>query len=653
VDFDHSLNTAVKKLREALGDEAGKPQYIETLPKRGYRFIGEVGAEDAAREDHIAPSVAADDVVRQVVTTLADAAVAAHAESRRRVRRALWGVTISLAVLIAGNEVVPWLMQPFPVPRIVSSRALTRTGYRKAVRQARPVTDGVSVYFQENRPAGLATLQVRLGGGEPSEISVSKLNYGSLRDISPDGSSLLLSALAPETRQWDTWIQPLPTGPARLIVRDARWPSWSPDGSSILFARNTDHDLYRANADGTDIRRLAGFPDITGLAISPDGKRIRFAVLPLGELWESGADGSNLHRILPKLEGGIGNWSRDGRYYFFALWGGDRSDLWVLREPRHWWQTTASAPIRLTFGPMSIGEPTVSRDGRQLLAVGVERHGELSVYDRKSGQFIPYLGGIPACYVDFSKDGKWIAYVSYPEGSLWRSRIDGSERRQLTTAPLAVLNPRWSPDGKLIAFTDYSNGDRRNLFLGAQHRIYMVSADGGAPMLLLAGNLGDPTWSPDGRSIAYDYNTAATPEVRILDLQTQGSKTVPGSQGLWSPRWSPDGKHLAALGAPPVRLGIFSFATEKWETTPGGYYSWPAWSHDGKFVYALNQEGVSLVRFNVTDYRMEQVASLKGFRYTAYFWWNDGWFGLTPDDRPITTRDTGIEEVYAFDLEYE
>jgi len=174
----------------------------------------------------------------------------------------------------------------------------------------------------------------------------------------------------------------------------------------------------------------------------------------------------------------------------------------------------------------------------------------------KTGEFVPHLNGIPACYLDFSRDGKWIAYVSYPEGTLWRSRIDGSERMQLTSLPLAVTNPSWSPDGKLILFTDVSNGDRRPRALyDGVHRIYAISADGGAPVLLMAGPLDSPTWSPDGRFIAYVQNNAKdNAELRIFDLQTQESTTIPGFQGLWSPRWSPDGNHLVALRAPFSKL---------------------------------------------------------------------------------------------------
>jgi len=648
VDFDHSLNTAIKKLRQALGDEAETPRYIETLPKRGYRFIGEVTAEEARQENHGAPPIAADDVVSPVVTNLADAAITAETESRSRTRR-IRVVMVSVAAFLGIAACGYWVTKPPPMPRIVNAHALTKTGFRKP---GRLVTDGVGVYFQEDRPSGFATLQARISGGEPAEMTVSKRDISLLQDISPDGSSLLTTRANPEG-EVDTWIQPLPAGPARLIMKDARWPLWTPDGKSILFARNNDKDLYRSNPDGTDVRRLATLPDITYPAISPDGRRIRFTVHPKYDLWEARADGSGAHAILPESGEGTtglnGNWSPDGKYFFFA-YGRERDDLWVLPEGRRWWQKTPINPVPLTFGPMSIEAPIVSKDGRQLFAKGVERHGELSVYDKKSAQFVPYLNGISACYVDFSWDGKWIAYVSYPEGTLWRSRIDGTEPMQLTAPPVAVINPRWSADGKLIVFTDLSNGDRSKLATEGVDRIYVVSADGGGPVLLLVGPFGDPTWSPDGRSIAYDYHApGVTTEIRILDLQTARSTTLPGSQGFWSPRWSPDGKYLVALGA---KLGLFSFTTQKWETLASGDFGWPAWSHDSQFVYAQNGQGDSLVRFNIIDGKMEEITSLKYFHSAAYFFWKAGWYGLTPDDRPMSTRDTEIDEIYAFDLEY-
>ena len=97
---------------------------------------------------------------------------------------------------------------------------------------------------------------------------------------------------------------------------------------------------------------------------------------------------------------------------------------------------------------MPLSSPVHSTDGKKLFVVGRTFRGELTRYDLKSGRFEPYLGGISAEYVAFSKDGQWVAYVSFPEGTLWRSKADGSERLQLTYPPMYALMPRWSPDGK-------------------------------------------------------------------------------------------------------------------------------------------------------------------------------------------------------------
>ena len=130
-----------------------------------------------------------------------------------------------------------------------------------------------------------------------------------------------------------------------------------------------------------------------------------------------------------------GLWSLDGKVFFFTAFDGDRNNLWALADEPPRSGRNPSPPQQLTFGPTSYGRPIISPDGKQLFAIGEQHQGELSVYDRKSEKFVPYLGGISVCFVDFSRDGQWMAYVSYPEGALWRSKIDGSEKRQLTRPP--------------------------------------------------------------------------------------------------------------------------------------------------------------------------------------------------------------------------
>ena len=105
-------------------------------------------------------------------------------------------------------------------------------------------------------------------------------------------------------------------------------------------------------------------------------------------------------------------------------------------------------PVRLTAGPLSLESPQPSADGKKIYVVGSQMRAELVRYDAKSSQFLPYLGGMSVMNLDFSRDGKWISYVKLPDGELWRSRIDGSEKLQLTARPRCLSRqPNGRPTG--------------------------------------------------------------------------------------------------------------------------------------------------------------------------------------------------------------
>ena len=640
VDFDLGLNTAVRKLRQALGDEADAPRYIETLPKRGYRFIGEVERIPTLPADLVIPP--------EPVPVKAD----------HRTRNSVLVGSVLASLMVA---VVIWRSMPGPLPRIVGTHLMARsalTAMGVGLPERKVLTDGKSVYFQERRPSGIATFQVPVAGGEDSEIPAVP---GFLTDISRDGSELLfIEAVNPQGSQFNVWTQPLPAGSPRLIVKGASDQAiWTPDGRGIFFTRKDDSELYRANADGSDEQRLATENYFYGLSLSPDGSRIRFGLFPDAtthsfRLTEIGADGSNPHPVLERGNVFRGTWSSDGKIYFFSAWDGDRYNLWAMRDDHSWLKTSAPVPKQLTVGPTWYGPPAISRDGTRLYAAGEEHRGELSIYDHNLDKFVPYLGGISVSCVDFSPDGQWMAYVSYPEGSLWRSKTDGTQKMQLTSPPMGVGYPRWSPDGKMIVFTGSSHEDKSPVGETTRSRIYVVSAEGGSPELLIAGDLGDPTWSPDGNRIAYGSGPQGdSSEVRIFNLQTRESTKVPASEGLWSPRWSPDGRYLVAFVGDGEKMALVTLATNTWQIIASGTgFGWESWSHDSKFVYA--QEGDSLVRIEIASHQRQQIAPLHGLKSVAYGFdkWSGGWFGLSPDDKPITTRDTGIEGIYALDLDY-
>jgi Tol biopolymer transport system component len=153
--------------------------------------------------------------------------------------------------------------------------------------------------------------------------------------------------------------------------------------------------------------------------------------------------------------------------------------------------------VQLTFGPLDFRECLPSKDSKKLFAVGVLPRGELVRYDSQSRQDVPYLSGISASMLTFSKDGDWVTYVAYPEGTLWRSKVDGSQRLQLTFRPMFAAGPCWSPDGKRIAFIAAEPGK--------PFKIHLVSGDGGSVEQVTTGERseGGLSWSADGNSLVF------------------------------------------------------------------------------------------------------------------------------------------------------
>src|SRR5262249_16637592 len=158
--------------------------------------------------------------------------------------------------------------------------------------------------------------------------------------------------------------------------------------------------------------------------------------------------------------------------------------------------------------------------------------------------------------VDFSRDGKWVAFVSDPDQTLWRSRVDGSERMQLSASGVSASLPRWSPDGKQIAYVDMRRG--------GLSKILLVSAQARASQEMLSENHDqlDPRWSSDGKHLAFGrapWLKAPVGEIniQILDLRTKQISPLQDSQNLFFPRWSPDGKYLAAVSSESKKLLLF------------------------------------------------------------------------------------------------
>src|SRR5262249_22805144 len=432
---------------------------------------------------------------------------------------------------------------------------------------------------------------VSTAGGETVPLVVPFQNPG-LDDVSPNGSELFVAS-NDGPYPFPYWLVPVSGGsPRPLVGIRAHDVHPSPDGKSIAYVVKSD--LCLARMDGSQTRKLVTLPEQAGrIAWSPDGTRLRFTMRDPGttrdSIWEVLADGSNLHRLVPGWNESesecCGSWTADGKYFVFEATSNGVSHLWAVREEGSFLRKVNREPVQLSTGPIQFRLPVPSKDGRKIYAVGDHTRGEIMRYEARSQEWIPYQQGKSIVSLDFTLDGQMVAYVAYPEGTLWRSNVDGSRPQQLTFPPMEVNCPSWSPDKKSIVFMARMPGQ--------QWKIYTVSSMGGQPEQLMArsGSEAFPHWSPDGKRIVFGGSPffgakdVGPTSLQILDLTTKQVSELPNSDFSFEGRWSPDGRYLVTLQFDFKRIILFDLSTGKRQELANGVLHFASWSRDGKYVY--------------------------------------------------------------------
>ena len=562
-------------------------------------------------------------------------------------------VAIIIAMAAVGSWLL-WLSHPLPPPSIAGARQLTNDGLLKT----NLASDGTNLYFTEISGQHYFISKVSSAGGAVSNLPLT-FPSAQLLDVSTAHASVLAAEYAAGPNSENSlWTYPLSGGAAqRFGDVHGQEAVWSPDGQNVLLIKGSS--LYVTSSSGGPAKELVSVPGTPYYPrYSPDGSRIRFSVgdtvQNTSSIWEVRSDGSGLHPLLPEWHEVsskcCGSWTSDGRYYIFQATPnelGSNGNLFAVAEPAGRFEKKRfEQPVQLTQGSISFGRPVLSPDNKKIWALGLHLHGAVVKYDPASGQYTPFLSGRSATDLDFSADGQWVTYISIPEGTLWRCRIDGTDMRQLTFAPARAALPRWSPDGNQIAYV--------NVEKGKPWAIFIVPAAGGSSQPLLRENTTqiDINWSTDGDKIIFGRVTEFKPEglsILVYDLKTQKLSSIPGSEGLFSPRLSPDGHYIAALSASLTKLMLYDTQTQKWsewQNVASGALNYPAWSADSKSIYfddLVSGEG-AYCRAKVGESHYEHVFALKNIeRYLGPF---GLWCGRTPDGSALFVQDTSVREVY-------
>jgi Tol biopolymer transport system component/DNA-binding winged helix-turn-helix (wHTH) protein len=509
VDVDHNLNTAINKIREVLGDSAESPHFVETLPRRGYRFIGEL-------ERPV-------EVVIHAVPVEPDRGW----RSRKLQLIIAAGVLAVSVIALAAGVVYRWYRQQRPQEQM----ALAAVPFTALPRQA------ISPAF------------------------------------SPDGSRIALAwngDPATGTKGFDLYVKALGSETLlRLTQHPSEWisPAWSPDGTQIAFHRvaGADTGIYVVPTLGGPERKLRStrtpwrvFVNIpfSGISWSPDGRWIAFADMAPEEesarlfLLSTETLETRQIPINPKCMGeGLPSFSHSGESlaYWCSLNGGDKATLSFLQLPDGKPRTIASFqawPTGLTW----------SADDKRLICSFWESFHELGEVTVANGSTkrLAFLGA--AAQPSVSTKGDTLAFgATYTSSNIWRRDLLHPEApaAELIPSSRGQFDAQYSPDGKRITFGSFRSG---------VEGVWISNEDGSNLVQISnpAQPSGSPQWSPDGNKIAFDSRPLDRWEIYVADA-TEGipKKLVTNISEVVRPHWSRDGKWIYFRSIEAGRMGVY------------------------------------------------------------------------------------------------
>jgi Tol biopolymer transport system component/DNA-binding winged helix-turn-helix (wHTH) protein len=640
-DFDHAINLVIGKLRATLGDSADVPHLIETLPRRGYRFI-------APLKEETNPSPT------PVVTPPKDAAEpsAAHERPVRAAGKRLWLIVGACAVVVVavallrvfatlrersttGGEVLPLVSMPGQQ----DSPAISPDGSQ------------VAFSYAGGPHPGIYTALV--GGEKPLQLTEGESDDDPA--WSPDGRQIAFVRFSESGDQKKLYVIPALGGSERHVYTTAypKWSqcnqmSWSPDGKSLIFSEALDNSA-KARLSVLSLADLTARPLTSphnqrfdcDPVFSPDGAKVAFASGPMGaflsDLFVLKISGGEPLRLTVGNSGGDAAWMPDGEEIVFDSPAGGFRGLWRI-------SASGGRAQQIAVSGTAIG-PSISRSGSQLayrtakvwdtiwrLDLKDERHALAPPVRLLSGRGVIWKPS-------YSPDGSKIAFESDRMGcgDLWMCDKDGSNCTQLTDLHGTSATARWSPNGRFLAFEsitqDYWQLGIRELPDGTPHMLTTFRDT----------NNGAPNWSRDGKWI-YFYSGHDGGGYQLWKIPMNGGSPVrvTTNGGVYGIE-SKDGRFL--YYAKYSECGIWKKSLDSGEETrlPISVCNWYEWDLTRDGIYFENPNFSPNGRIEYFDFAHGQTTPILALDKRASLF---GGLALSPDGKSLIFGQNELNESY-------
>ena len=525
VDYEKSVSKAVNKIREALGDSSENPRFIETLPRRGYRFLCPVEGVQAAEPGNLPLSDSPGELKPVELSWIR--------------HRPVLGVLATLALAITAGISI-WILSKRPVrepgpsaliavplttyPGLQSFPSFSPDGNQIAFAWSKPEQNNANIYVKLIGTENLLRLTDNPANDYAPAWSPDGRHIAFLRDVRPGRAAVLMVPAIggpPERRLSEI-----------AAICDGRTDpglSWSPDGKWLAMKDRqegeTQDSVYLISVESGEKRRLTYPPPGSGdgtPALSPDGKHLAFSrsiTFGVSEVYVQDLSNGQTATGAPKQisfrkqqASGLA-WTRDGREIIFASASGFSGGAVTL------WRVSASgsgSPRLMSIAGEHGLWPAISHQGDRL-AFSREYAQDQNIWrldlsgsSGKTNKVMRLIASTRNDYVpQYSPDGKRIAFISQRTGTdeVWVCNHDGSGAVQLTSLAAAITGcPRWSPDGARIAFDSNASGT---------FDVYVIDASGGQPRRLTDHAADDAvaSWSKDGRFIYFTSDRTGTWEI--------------------------------------------------------------------------------------------------------------------------------------------